>query len=260
MNKYNLISKLQNNIETNDSSINCNVSKVLLDNLYDISKLTINNLAILSNSSTSAIVKFCKQMGLEGYKHLIQVLMFENSIINSHLAHKKEFKYEMCDRDFLNAYHNLIIDNLDYIKKNSENSLFQTKEKIVKARKIFLFGKGANLNVLSIFNNYLLKLGYWVFYSRDLDVQYSYLEQAGKNDLSFIFSYSGMTEEMINVNKKLVKNNCDVVLVTSNLLSPIINDDTIDIIVLNNEEVMDKQTNSTMSFVYIVMQLIYLIS
>jgi len=200
-------------------------------------------------------------MGLEGYKELVQVLSMESKLLVTPISSSlQEPDCIYNDKKMIKDYHNLISDNLNYIEENFSENIIHAARAIRGSDRVFLFGKGANLNTMRAFKNYLIKLDIWTNYSNDLDVQKSYIDNVSANDVCFIFSYSGLTEEMQDFYTKIKEKNGKIVLLTSNIYSPMFQTDNINILVLKGEEADRQQRNSLVSFLFIVMEIIHLLS
>jgi DNA-binding MurR/RpiR family transcriptional regulator len=98
-------------------------------------------------------------MGLEGYKELVQVLSMESKLLVTPVSNSlQEPDGIYNDKKMIKDYHHLISDNLDYIEENFSENIIQAARAIRGSDRVFLFGKGANINTMRAFKNYLIKL------------------------------------------------------------------------------------------------------
>jgi DNA-binding MurR/RpiR family transcriptional regulator len=157
-----LINKLQNIMKDHRASVNHSLSEVLLRNLNHIKTKTINEIAMEANCSKSSVVKFAKYLGLDGYKELIQRLNIEANILVPQLTLINPFAPtpNQAEIELLSNYYELVSSNLQYIQNNFLQEIIKASTLIKQSKKIFLFGKGSNLNGMQILANYLMKLNY----------------------------------------------------------------------------------------------------
>lgn len=254
MANINIIEILNFRVANKTKTLNYYISKALLDNLSNINKININQLAKLAFCSKASIVKFCKSLELDGYKDLvaslsIQFKIFSNSQVNDPLGNTTKMK----------MYHTSIIENISYIFDHNSINIKNAADLIHSADKIFLFGKGANLYNCNLLYGSLIKLGYNALTSYDIDIQEKLLQNATPNSVALFFSYSGLTEQIIKIYNEAKKKNLKIIVITSNVKSPIYEESNINIISSNNEEIIYKQRSCVISYSYIVMQIINLL-
>lgn len=252
MKHTNLLNKLKYFSEAGDKTINEIISINLLNNIQRIDEVNINELSQLSNCSKASIVKFCKILNLNGFKELIRILSFES-----------KFTY-FTKKDSTNT---TLIEYKNNILENIENALtfcYEQIQEIVKeikiCKQIYLFGKGPNLNVCNIFHNYLIKLGFNTIFSTDLDVQEKVARNISDTSLVFFFSFSAMTSQLVSIYDSIKDKGCKIVVLTGNPKGIIVKESNINIYTINNEEILNGQRNSVISFVTIVMAIINLLN
>lgn len=247
MNQYNLITKIKSLEANKNSSADSAISKALLKNISNIQNLTIGELALLASCSKPSIVKYCKKLNLSGYKELTRIIIFEtsmNSAFNENFDNTND------------NYLNVIKNNIDFLSENYSKGFDKIKEVFDANVKVYLFGKGPNINSCNILYNYLVKLNYNVIFSSDLDVQTHMMNNLDQNSLCFFFTYSGLTTQLIDIYNEAVKRKSKIVYCGSNTMSPMYSDKNINFIVKNNEEVIPGQKSSIISFNIIIMQII----
>ncbi|WHQ36847.1 MurR/RpiR family transcriptional regulator [Spiroplasma sp. SV19] len=255
MKSSNLINDIQKLAENDNGSVRYVISKELLKHLNNIIHLNITKLSQLTSCSKSAIVKYCKDLNLEGYKDLIRVLSFEARILEP-IAKQDNKNVEQK----LAFYQLKIEENFNYINHNYVEQFIKVINLLQPGQNIYLFGKGPNINVCNVFHNYLIKLGYNTFFSNDLDVQLKLGSLITQDAVVFIFSYSGLTKKIINLYNIAKERNSKIVFISSNFLSPMYQKDNINIMTLNNEEILPDAQSSVISFTMIVMEIIFLLN
>jgi DNA-binding MurR/RpiR family transcriptional regulator len=94
----------------------------------------------------------------------------------------------------------------------------------------------------------------------DLDIQNEYLENVNEESVCIIFSYSGLSQDIIDFYHQIKEQHGKVILLTSNRFSPMYDIQNINLFILKNEEVQKQQRNSLVSILFIIMELVYLLS
>ncbi|AKX34199.1 hypothetical protein SLITO_v1c05610 [Spiroplasma litorale] len=87
--------------------------------------MNINVVAEDCNCSKSSIVKFCKELGLEGFKELIRILMWEYSIF-------KVIDNKIDSNNLNIKYFSQIEENINNLKNNNFNTFLKVSELIKK--------------------------------------------------------------------------------------------------------------------------------
>ncbi|QBQ07463.1 MurR/RpiR family transcriptional regulator [Spiroplasma gladiatoris] len=254
MNSQNLISKIKKITNNNDGTIRFIIAKYLIENLEMVNSINITQLSKECNCSKSSIVKFCKELNLTGLKELIRVITWEYEIYKTFEINKQE----VLKNDY--SYFELIINNLEFLKSKI-NTFKDVANKIKNTKgKIFLFGKGPNIHIAEIFNNYLLKIGYSSMSSTDFDVQVWLAKTVKENDLCFIFTYSGLTQEISDIFDIIKANKAITIVLTANSNSQIYNQSDYKFLIRNNEEIFKSQRSSLITFNFIIMQILNLLN
>ena len=89
-----LINRMQNLVNSRvDDDINKNIANYILQNIYDIDKLTISDLAANTYASTASISRFARSVGCENFNDLKQRMSDNHNI-------EEAFKNNLKDIDF----------------------------------------------------------------------------------------------------------------------------------------------------------------
>jgi len=109
------------------------------------------------------------------------------------------------------------IQNLtqEIIDINPVKKLEEVANLINEAQNIFLFGIGSSGLVAQDFMQKLVKLGKRAIFTADSNLAILNSSLAGPSDLVIVFSYSGMTKEVLVPTGKAKSRNCKVVSITS---------------------------------------------
>lgn len=255
MSDQNLITTLQTYAAKNDASLNCAIAKALLASTEQMNTLTIDQLSQLANCSKASIVRFCKTFEFDGYKEF-----HWNLLLQQKLAKTQKQPHSNNEFDKLTLYSKQIMENLTYLQETAFTNIIAASKAIKAADKIFLFGKGPNLWTCSVLSGYLQKLGYPVFTSTDLDIQAKLINNASKQSVAIFFTYSGQTPEVLKIYEKALEIKTTNIVITSNINSPICSKKNVNIISLMNEEILSGSRNCSISYLYVVMQIVNLLA
>ncbi|QEH62162.1 RpiR family transcriptional regulator [Spiroplasma chinense] len=248
-----LIEKIGILANQNPSLIKTLIAKFLKDNLEDLKKMTINDVARACNCAKSSVVKFCKELGCEGFKEMSMILMWEHSVFKTINTKKIE------NLENNKLFFEITEQNIENLKNNYLNNFIEVANILKEKPKVYLFGKGPNTHVIEVFNNYLMKLGFTVFTSTDFDVQVRLSHNVKENDICFIFSVSGLTKNILDIEQTIKEVGAKTIVASSNTSCDLAKRSDYFFEVLNNEEIFEGQRSAVISFSFIVMQLLYFI-
>lgn len=211
----NVLVRLQEyNVQANGAEKN--LIHYLLENPEEAARLSVHTLAGRTYTSASTIIRLCKKLGFSGYKELITSLNYENALRSEH---RKDISMEIGKDDSLKD----IVDKVTYRsiqaledtrKLVDVDELRQCVEILEHAGTIGLFGIGSSL--LAARDMYLkfLRLSKSCICNDDLHSQIVCARNMCSEDAAVIFSYSGLTQEMVTCARILKEKNVPVIAVT----------------------------------------------
>lgn len=179
-------------------------------------KLSIHALAERTYTSAATIIRLCKKLGFSGYKEFIISLNYEIALRSED---RKDISEEIRKGDELKD----IVDKVTYrsIQALEDTRKLMDLEELQKcvnllenAKMIGLFGIGSSF--LAARDMYLkfLRLNKPCVCNEDWHSQIICARNLLNNDVAVIFSYSGMTREMITCARILKDQNVPVITVT----------------------------------------------
>lgn len=178
------------------------IAKYVVDNLTDIPKMTIKDLAKKTYSSVSTINRFTRYLDLSGYKELIHLVKYFNYALI-------ETEQEIIDKDFSNSDDSIIYKTYNNIIQSMQDtfSLFLVQDKVVtevitvlkRAKKINIFAVGGTYNLAKDFQEKLLKLGINCIAINDYHNAYFVAKHTNEEIFNIIISYSGETQDLIKL-------------------------------------------------------------
>lgn len=193
-----------------------NLIRYLLEYPEETVKLSIHKLAEQTYTSASTIIRLCKKLGFSGYKEMIASLNYENALRSEQ---RKDISTEIGKDDSLED----IVDKVTYRsiqaledtrKLVDAEELRQCVEILEQAGTIGLFGIGSSL--LAARDMYLkfLRLSKSCICNDDLHSQIVCARNMNSGDAAIIFSYSGLTKEMVTCASILKEKNVPIIAVT----------------------------------------------
>ncbi|MBS4535266.1 MurR/RpiR family transcriptional regulator [Clostridium sp. D2Q-14] len=192
------------------------LSKYILENLNDISELSVQSLAEKSDTSPATIIRFCKKIGCNGFQdfkiNLVKDVSQKNNIstrVYEDITTKDTIK-EVMEKL---SYENIKIIE-DTIKLLDENEIEKTIDCIEKSDKIFLYGVGASGLVAKDFQYKLARIKKTANFYLDSHTQLALSANMGKDDVAIGISYSGRTLETYKAIEKAKERGATTISIT----------------------------------------------
>ncbi|MCY1152806.1 MAG: MurR/RpiR family transcriptional regulator [Sphaerochaetaceae bacterium] len=195
------------------------IAQYLLSNTKEVLNMTILELATKADTSTAAIIRFCKRLDLKGYPDLKIALAKEvfsidesinNNVPTSFDFSKKTSVIEISDT-ILNIT-KIAVENLS--KTINPDSLEKVVQKVKSCRSIQILGTGASGIVGKDLHQKFCRLGYLSIFNEDTELQTISACSATKEDVVFVISYSGEHKAIIKASNEAKKNNAFLIAIT----------------------------------------------
>lgn len=217
-----LMRKMQQDIFTDSEQA---VINYIVQHSESILDLSIYQLAKLSCSSTSTIVRVCKKLDFNGFKGFKAQLFKE--LKNQFLLAKSvdtNLPFEKNDSDYQVS---LKIAQLtsESIKQTqsyiSEEILQQSVDILIHAPTLIGIGISQNQIRLEEFQMKLLPIGRYIRLVNLQAEQFHLANNAQKDDVILIVSYSGKTADVVNEARMFHQKGSKIIAITSNIESPL---------------------------------------
>lgn len=170
----------------------------ILNHTREAIEMDIHTLAKQNYCSASTIVRVCKKNGFKGFRELKLALMndlqFNEELMQSKIENltstQKVIPLVLNEniRSIQNTYALLDMNELEIIIRLLVNTPF-----------ISLFGIGASFLVAKDFQQKFERISKKTFLYEDIHLQLVHSTNFEKKDLGIIFSYSGLTKEMLEI-------------------------------------------------------------
>lgn len=211
------------NAKDSMSNTETNIAEYILANPETASHLTIRDLARLTYSSPSSVVRVCRQIGFAGYREFRYALSLELEVLGKEIAHQEE---NLSINDSIHT----IIEKVTY---NNIRSLEDTQrlldpdtvsacvDLLLRSHTILLFGIGASLAAAKDTYLKFLRLNKPCVVNEDWHSQLLMARNATPQDVAIAFSYGGQTKEVIACMEALKENGTPCIAVTRYAPSPV---------------------------------------
>ena len=206
------IREVQNSLSTAEKYI----AEYILSNTDEAKDLTIRELAEVTFTSPSSIIRFCRSLGFKGFKDFRQAFLIELSTMNqdsfgTSLTIDKEDSLKTISSKV--TYTNIKSLEETLLLLDS-NVLDQIVELLLSSKKILLFGIGSSQIVAQDFSLKMLRLSKDCYLNMDVHSQLLLAENSTSEDVAIIYSYSGETKEMLDYLDACLNNNTPVIAIT----------------------------------------------
>lgn len=191
-------------IRESQSGLDRNCKKIgacILARGRDVTRMTIHQLALESEVSESAIVRFCKLYGFKGYKD------FRRELTNVFLEQGKDEGAVYKATDIIGG--ESVPEIIEQVTANSMQSIRETKalldpktlERVIdlldSAPRIDFYGCGASGIVAMDAHQKFIRIGKTCNVAQDSHIQTTLASSLKKRDVAIVISYSGKTGEAI---------------------------------------------------------------
>ncbi|GEN86979.1 MurR/RpiR family transcriptional regulator [Oceanobacillus sojae] len=205
--------------QENFTKIEMKIANYTLNNLGKISRMTIKEYAIAAQVSEASVVRFCKQLGIKGFRdfklELNQELTLKENKIGFNIV-QKEHADKLSMRDiFFNTLEldrqavEQLLNTLDL--KNIES----TVSAIQKSHTVVTYGAGASAMVAEDLTHKFTKLGIKVFFNRDFHYMLSLVLNMQPGDVFIAISTTGETQEILELVELAKEKGAIIVAVTT---------------------------------------------
>lgn len=179
------------------------------------------DLARRSGTDSAQVVRLCQKLGFEGFTDLKSKIMLEfleqKNTLQRQVA-PPNTPVEKLKNIFSEDFTRTINDTLEEL---DDSMLTQAVKMISKAHSIFLFGMGASQLAARDMQTKLLRLGLPAFFVDDVELIRIFCKTLTSNDLLFLISFSGATENIISVAELARKKQVPVLSLTNFPDSPL---------------------------------------
>ena len=205
------------------SSTERGVAERILQDPQLVVDLSVHELAQKTFSSPSTIVRMCSHTGFSGYKEFRRAVTFE--LAKREQTRQREQKDIQCSDSLEQIIDKITYANILSLEETRDlmdvSILRAGAEVLRRARVIYLFGLGASLCAAKDAYLKFLRLNKLCVINEDWHSQLVQSYNATDQDAALVFSYSGVTTEVIECMKNLKKNGTPIIAITRCVASPV---------------------------------------
>ncbi len=201
---------------SNISATERSIATHLLEHPEDAMNMSIHALSEATFASPSTIIRLCHRLGFDGYKDFRRALTYELALRQ---PDDTTLETEVTPTDTLDD----IIEKITYknIAALEDSKKLLDTETVAAcvtlldhANTILLFGMGASLCAARDAYLKFLRINKPCVINDDWHAQYLQANNATKNDVAILISYSGETAEVLQCMKRLVENGTPTIAIT----------------------------------------------
>lgn len=193
------------------------VATYIIESPQEVTGLTVHQLAEKCAVASSAVIRFCKSIQLQGFAELKIELARE---LGSNREEKKravpsvehESGTEGVVRKVFGAGMQTLQDTLDMLDFSKVKKM---SEVLVRARHIFLFGIGTSSTVVTDAQYRLSQLGLWATACTDILLMGVTAANLEEGDVVLAISHSGRTKAVVDAVRMAKKRGATVIAITS---------------------------------------------
>lgn len=193
------------------------VATYVIESPQEVTRLTVHQLAEKCEVASSAVIRFCKSIQLQGFSELKLELARE---LGTNREEKKravpsvehESGTEGVVRKVFNAGMQTLQDTLEML---DFSKVKQMSEALVQARHIFLFGIGTSSTVVTDAQYRLSQLGLWATACTDILLMGVTAANLEEGDVVLAISHSGRTKAVVDAVRMAKKRGATVIAITS---------------------------------------------
>lgn len=200
------------------------VAAFIIDNASELPNTSISTVASECQTSKSMVVQMCKKAGYKGFKDLCNKLSVDLAL-SSHRDKATEYR---------DIHPDCTVDQICHITMRKEIESLQNTldlldagqmeaavDALLGARRIHLFGVGNSAVVALDMHNKLQRIGLDSHFSQDTHCQLTAASTLIDEDCAVVFSYDGMTRDMIDAMRYALESGATVISITRYRQNPI---------------------------------------
>lgn len=219
-----MLTKLKD--QTNFTNTEMRIADYIIQNITNIPTIYIEDLAKLTYTSHSTIIRLCKKMGYDGFrsfKDAISGVVYSQLHLPSEVDANFPFKQEDLTMDIAKNMANLTIDTIKKtLNQLDENLLQSVAEMLFNATHIFLFSRGDSQVRARSFQNKLVKINKFAIISEEYSDEAWNASNLTPQDCALFLSYSGTSPQYKRMLQHFSNKKIPTILITGNADSDLI--------------------------------------
>lgn len=213
-----LMEKINNGTTFSDSEQT--IVNYLLENMNQVSDLTLDQLAKKVYVSNATIIRMCQKLGFKGYKQF--KIQFVKEIESAkYLADSVDFSIPFGGMEdnhaIMNRISNLYKESINLcLQRIDPDAIADIAKAMVKADRIFIFAEGDTMFTVKGFINKLLKLNIYPILASESYEDVATSCNIRKNDCVMFISYSFKSSRFTEFYQMIKDRPIDMIAITAN--------------------------------------------
>lgn len=209
--------------QSSASNAECGVVNYIIEHPEESSKCSIYQLAELSYTSASTIVRLCRKLGFTGYREMQSSLIHELALRTQSIKERANYidHFDSLSETIVSITYRNITSLEDSMRMLDEAALEESIKILENCKNLYLFGIGSSLLVAQDALLKFIRIGKPCSCCMDTHSQYVLSNNADKTDAAIIISYSGYTEEMLRCANNLRSRGASIIAITRYDNSPL---------------------------------------
>lgn len=212
--------------QTNFTNTEMRIADYIIQNITTIPTIYIEDLAKLTYTSHSTIIRLCKKIGYDGFrsfKDAISGVVYSQLHLPSEVDANFPFKQEDLTMDIAKNMANLTIDTIKKTLNQLDEDLLQSVAEILfNSKHIFLFSRGDSQVRARSFQNKLVKINRFAIISEEYADEAWNASNLTPKDCALFLSYSGTSPQYKRMLQHFSNKNIPTILITGNTESDLI--------------------------------------
>ena len=221
MNLVQVLSKLKD--QTNFTNTEMRIADYIIQNITQIPTIYIEDLAKLTYTSHSTIVRLCKKVGYDGFrsfKNAISGVVYSQMHLPSEVDANFPFKQEDLTMDIAKNMAKLTIDTIKKTLNQLDEELLQSVAEILfKSERIFLFSRGDSQIRARSFQNKLVKINRFAIIAEEYADEAWNASNLTTKDCALFLSYGGTSPQYQRMLQHFSTKEIPTILITGNIES-----------------------------------------
>ncbi|WP_195987363.1 MurR/RpiR family transcriptional regulator [Clostridium sp. D53t1_180928_C8] len=234
------------------------IIEYIRDNAEKIIYMTISESAKKTNTGEATVTRFAKKMGFSGFQDFKVTLAQEislkvrNSIINNEITNNE---------DVMETANKLLKNNINVLEgtvnKLNSNNIYVCADLIKKSTRVYFMGIGYSGIVAQDSNYKFMRIGINSVYYSDTHTMVMMSALTSEDEVVFVISHSGETEEIIRATKIAKENGSKIISITENENSTLAKISDINLSYISSETLFESGAVSSKLAQIFIVDLIY---
>jgi len=198
------------------------IADYILEHLDELKTITSHQLAKLTNTGQSTIIRFSQKLGYNSFREfLADISMNKLNENDSYEEIKIDETTNETNRKIIAQYKDILEITLN---NNSEATIDQICKLLVKSKKIIIFGVGNSNLFCEYLANQLIVIGLTCMTNQSSHSIFSIIDQANPHDtVLFLLSESGESVDVIKAAQIAKNNHIPIIVITRNTKNTLYN-------------------------------------